>query len=375
MPLLTHEFLRRDRDRIMDEWERAVRDDPQPVSLGKSALRDELPEFLDELASWMEGPDDPSVGMLHAVSAGHVAQRLKHAYELKQLIEEYRILRATILRLLLQEESVAAASGEDGREARVKELARLNAGLDRAISDAVEHFVAEREHIRERFIGVLGHDLRTPLGNILASADYMLRSGQLPPGLDRAAGRVARNAERMARMVRDLLDLTRGRIGGGIPITRSHTNLADVCRTIIEEMSITNPTRTLTFDAIRDFWGEWDHDRALQAVGNVVANALAYGTDPVTVTVHREGDVVVVAVMNRGDPIPEDRVQRLFDPFQRGDADGVRGHGVGLGLYIVSEIMRAHGGSVAVESSEGRGTTFTLRWPRESDMSQRSNDG
>jgi signal transduction histidine kinase len=223
MTLLTHEFLTRERDRIMAEWQRAIREETRPILLEASALRDDLPEFLDALAAWMKTDDTPLGGMLQGVPTTHAKQRLKHAYELAQLVSEFRVLRATILRLLLhaEVEELAGVKTPAANERRVDELARLNAGLDQAISDSVEYFVNERERIRERFIGVLSHDLRTPLGGILMSADHLLRSGQLQPGHDRAVGRIARSAARMNRMVRDLLDLARGRLGDGIPITKA----------------------------------------------------------------------------------------------------------------------------------------------------------
>ncbi len=366
MALITHEFLTRERERIMEEWERAIREEPRAISLEASALRDDLPEFLDSLAAWMRAEDAPLSGMLQGIPTAHAKQRLKHAYQLAQLISEFRVLRVTILRLLLMAEKEEQAAIDDrGMERRVLELARLNAGLDQAISDSVEFFVNERERIRERFIGVLGHDLRTPLSAIVMSADHMLRSGRLPPGLDRAAGRIARNAARMSRMVRDLLDLARGRLGDGIPIsTASRVDMAEVCHAAAEDAILTHPDREITVNATGDLWGNWDRDRALQAVGNLVGNALLYGEGPVVVAASRVGGDAVVQVTNQGEPIAQDRISKLFDPFQRGESGAGAREGLGLGLYIVSEIMRAHGGTVGVDSSRERGTTFTLTWPR-----------
>lgn len=372
MTLRTHEFLRRERDHIMSEWERAIREAPQRISLEDSALRNDLPEFLDALAAWVQSEEEPVGGILRDVPAKHAKQRFKSAYELAQVISEFRVLRATILRLLLQAEAIERkrADVQADTERRVVELARLHAGLDQAISESVESFVGEREHIRERFIGVLGHDLRAPLGSILMTADHMLRSGRLQPGLDKAAGRIARNAARMSRMVRDLLDLARGRLADGIPITASHIDMGEVCRAAADDAAITHPGREITTETSSELWGDWDRDRAIQAVGNLIGNALQYGHDPVTIRVTSDADDVVVNVTNRGEPIPQDHLSRLFDPFQRGeagaetDAASERREGLGLGLYIVSEIMRAHGGSVAVASSTERGTTFTLTWPR-----------
>jgi signal transduction histidine kinase len=365
--LIIHEFLTRERERIMAEWDRAIREEPRPILLEESALRDDLPEFLDALATWMKSADTPLSGMLQGVPTTHAKQRLKHSYQLAQLISEFRILRAVILRLLLQAEAEQqeGTDGSKGMERRVIELARVNAGLDQAISDSVEYFVEEREHIRERFIGVLGHDLRTPLGAIVTSADLMLRSGRLPAGLDSVAGRIARNGERMGRMVRDLLDLARGRLGDGIPIdTTLRMDMGEVVHAVAEDASLTNADREITVNASGDLWGFWDRDRALQALGNLLANALNYGQGPVVVTASCVNDKVVVKVTNEGDPIPEEQIPKLFDPFQRGEANPGKRGGLGLGLYIVSEIMRGHGGSVAVSSSSERGTTFTLTWPR-----------
>jgi signal transduction histidine kinase len=366
MALITHEFLRQERDRIMSEWERSIREAPHPISLEDSALRNDLPEFIDALASWVKSEEEPAGGILRDVPARHAKQRLKNAYELAQVISEFRVLRVTILRLLLQAEAVERARPDlhDDTETRVVELARLHAGLDQAISDSVESFVKEREAIRERFIGVLGHDLRTPLSSILMTADHMLRSGRLQPGLDKAAGRIARSAARMSRMVRDLLDLARGRLADGIPITASHMDMGEICRAAADDASITHPGREIAIEAGFELWGEWDRDRAFQAVGNLVGNALQYGQGPVTISVSSDADNVVVSVTNRGEPIPQDHLSKLFDPFQRGEAGGERTEGLGLGLYIVSEIMRAHGGNVTVASSRERGTTFTLTWPR-----------
>ena len=367
MTLVTHEFLTRERERILAEWDRAIREEPRPIKLEDSALRNDLPEFLDALAAWLKAADAAAGGMLQGLPVTHAKQRLKHAYQLAQLISEFRVLRAVLLRLLLQAEAEeqAGVGGSEGMERRVLELARLNAGLDQAISDSVEYFVAERERIRERFIGVLGHDLRSPLSAILMSADHMLRSGRLPSGLDGAAGRIARNAERMSRMVRDLLDLSRGRLGDGIPVsTTSRIDMGDVCHTVVEDAILTNPNREITLSTSGDLWGSWDRDRAIQAVGNLVANALQYAEGPIAVTAACVNDNAVVQVTNHGEPIAEDRMPRLFDPFQRGESGAGRGGGLGLGLYIVSEIIRAHGGTVAVTSSHETGTTFTLSWPR-----------
>lgn len=356
------EILRRNRGRIISEWEDAVAEaakrSPAGISLTGSLLRNDLPDLLDALTAWLESGDAASTQMTLGFPARHARQRVEHAYQLHQAIEELHLLRAVILRLMLAEET-----REVERELATV-LARLNAGLDRAITDAVEAFVDERDNIRERFVGVLGHDLRNPLDVILASANAMLLSGRLEPGFYPVVGRIARSAEQMNRMVHDLLDLSRGRLGGGLAIRRSRVQMGDVCHMAGDDFQLAYPGRTITVATEGDLWGEWDRDRVVQALGNLTTNAVKYGQDPVAISARAEGADVVVSVSNAGPGISPERIPTLFEPFKVGSGPTGRHGGLGLGLFIVSEIMRAHGGRVDVESSDETGTTFTLRWPR-----------
>jgi PAS domain S-box-containing protein len=219
------------------------------------------------------------------------------------------------------------------------------------------------EEIRERFIGMLGHDLRTPLGTISMAADHMLRSGQLPAQIHRSAVVIARAAERMARMIRDLLDLARGRLGGAIPISPAPSDAGEICRQVAEETEVLHPARSIALHCEGDLEGRWDSDRLAQAIGNLVANAVTHGRDPIVVRARGEGDEVAVEVSNAGPPIPAHERPYLFDAFRRARTGRGRASGLGLGLYIVSEIVSAHGGAVSVRSDES-GTTFVLRLPR-----------
>lgn len=219
------------------------------------------------------------------------------------------------------------------------------------------------EEIRERFIGMLGHDLRTPLGTISMAADHMLRSGQLPAHIHRSTVVIARAAERMARMIRDLLDLARGRLGGAIPISPAPADVGEICRDVVEEMEVLHADRSIALRSEGDLDGRWDADRLAQAVANLLANAVAHGRDPIVVRARGEGDEVTVEVSNGGPPIPPDERPYLFEAFRRARTGQGRASGLGLGLYIVSEIVSAHGGSVNVQSDES-GTTFALRLPR-----------
>ena len=221
------------------------------------------------------------------------------------------------------------------------------------------------EELRELFIGVLAHDLSNPLGAILSTADLMLRRGALPEVEYKATAHIASSAARALRMIDQLLDFTRGRLGGGVPI-RKPADLAQICRQMIGELQASHPGRDLLLDATGSCTGEWDPDRLAQLVGNLVANAIDHGDPdtPVRMRALDEGPVVVLEVSNQGAPIPPDLLPTLFEAFHRRTGGGPS-RGLGLGMFISQQIVHAHGGTIRAQSSEReRSTTLTVRLPR-----------
>ena len=219
------------------------------------------------------------------------------------------------------------------------------------------------EQSREQFIGILGHDLRNPLGAILMAVEIL---GDLPEPYAATVARVARSGRRIEAMIRDLLDFARGRLASGIPVAPQPCDLRTVCSAVVEEVRQVHPDRAIRFEAAGDLRGEWDADRVEQVVSNLVANAVTHGTGPVRVTARDDGDEVVTTVHNDGHPIPAVVLPILFEPFTRPapETDGAGSKGLGLGLYIASEIVHAHGATISVTSTASQGTTFTIRWPR-----------
>jgi signal transduction histidine kinase len=217
----------------------------------------------------------------------------------------------------------------------------------------------------ERLVAILGHDLRNPLSAILVAAQSMLRRGDLGSAQGKLLSRIISSADRMERMITDLLDFTRGRLGTGLPLSPADADMIEICRHVLEELELSHPTRVLRLRIQGDARGRWDADRVAQVVSNLVSNALQYSPPEATVTValHGEPHAVVLHVTNQGPPIPPPLLARIFDPFLRGRESHGR-HGLGLGLYIVERIVRAHGGEVAVRSTETDGTTFSVHWPR-----------
>jgi signal transduction histidine kinase len=224
----------------------------------------------------------------------------------------------------------------------------------------------EREtgELREQFIAVLGHDVRTPLSSIIAGADLLLRK-DLDKDVSTIAERILRSGRRIASLVDDVLDFARGRLGGGIsPEVRDAADLEKDLRHVVAELQGANPDRVIrcTFE-MRDKVA-CDRIRLAQLLSNLLTNALTHGApdQPVEVKARSGDGAFVLSVTNQGNPIPAKTIPRLFQPYSRATGEG-RQAGLGLGLYITAEIARSHGGTIDVSSSAGTGTTFTFTLP------------
>jgi signal transduction histidine kinase len=217
---------------------------------------------------------------------------------------------------------------------------------------------------KDRHIAVLAHDLRNPLNTIVTAAHLLVKSSSDARAVG-LAERISRAAGRMNAMVRDLLDYARAGTGA-IPVTPVPMDLGELCRELVEEFELADPDRRIELEADGDLRGEWDRPRLHQALSNLVGNATRYGRGQAAIRVRRDRDrdAVEVSITNHGPAIPAELLSIIFEPFERGESDGA---GLGLGLYIVREIARGHGGEVSVESSDERGTTFVLRLPRRPD--------
>lgn len=222
--------------------------------------------------------------------------------------------------------------------------------------------ITERKHVeeaRELFISILGHDLRSPLGAIVLAAAILQRSPDLPDSQREAVARMVRSADRMGRIISDVLDFARGRLGSGIPIRRQPMDMREVCCPVVEELQSVYPNRPLRLEASGETTGWWDPERVAQAASNLITNALIHGTGgPVDVQLCGTQDKVSLSVINQGEPIAPEILPNLFQPFV-GRSHGPAG--LGLGLYIVHAIVQAHEGKVEVDSSP-KCTRFTVHW-------------
>jgi PAS domain S-box-containing protein len=223
-----------------------------------------------------------------------------------------------------------------------------------------------REELEQQFLGVVSHDLRNPLQAISLGARTLQRLERpSPEALLRTALRIANSADTMGKMISDLLDFTRGRLGGGIPLEYRPNDLVQLCREVIDEFTVTHPSQDIRLEAEAQCEGWWDGPRMRQVLSNLLSNALRHAREGTAVCVRARGleAEVELAVSNEGEAIPAELLPVLFDPFRRGNAKFRPAGSLGLGLYIVHQVVAGHGGKVEVTTGAA-GTSFTVRLPR-----------
>jgi two-component system, sensor histidine kinase and response regulator len=223
--------------------------------------------------------------------------------------------------------------------------------------------LSEALRLNEMFTAVLGHDLRSPLSAIASAAQLVLKAPGDAAIASRAAHRIESGARRMSNLIEDLLDFSRVRVGGGIPLQRVAADLQEIVGRVVHEHEVASPDVRIEVRTSGDLRGEWDAERLAQVASNLIGNAIAHGEgDRIHIDLDGSGGAVILAVRNAG-VIPEDVAATLFDPFQSGRS-GARGEGLGLGLFIVQQIVVAHQGRVDVRTGTTDGTAFVVEIPR-----------
>jgi PAS domain S-box-containing protein len=240
------------------------------------------------------------------------------------------------------------------RAAQIVENARLHSELAQALA------------YRERVMGILGHDLRNPVSAVLSLSSTLAQRTDVPERSKEGLRHIHASAERMEQMIATILDFTQLRFRGVPILARETFELDQVARSIVEELRAAHPGRAISLEARGELRGRWDISRMGQVISNLVGNALVHGAreSPVAVTLSSEQDSVVVVVANRGPAIASESLVKLFEPFWQAPKTGAaKSRGLGLGLFIVQQIVEAHGGAITVRS-EGDQTAFTVRLPR-----------
>ena len=374
------EFIGENGEAILAEWEAFARTcTPAAGAMDIVALRDHASEMLTVIATDLETPQDgraqsekskgkgkPPAGDALAPTAAeeHGAGRAESGFTIEQMVSEYRALRASVIRLWTRSRGELAPGD-------LEDLTRFNEAVDQSLAESVTRYTQELDDSKEMFLAILGHDLRTPLGAVLTSARFMLDTGELKEPHLTLTQRIASSSTRMVHMVGALLDFTRSRLGDGIPIERAPMNMGKAVHDVVDEIAAAHPSRTIEIDARGELQGEWDCPRISQVLTNLVVNALEHGAGGSVVAVETSGndEEVTVAVHNHGPVIPPAQLNGIFNPMKpREDKNHAAAKGptgnLGLGLYIAERIVTAHRGRIEVESSETRGTTFTVHLPR-----------
>jgi signal transduction histidine kinase len=227
--------------------------------------------------------------------------------------------------------------------------------------------IQERERFEKELIGIVSHDLRNPLNTIMLASTSLAVRGGLDERAQKSLARIKSSAERATRLIHDLLDYTRARHTTGIPVQPQAGDLHEDVRQVVDELRIEHPSRAISFEGTGDAQGTFDPDRLSQVVTNLVTNAVRYGEEdrPISVRSIASANSLLLEVHNFGEPIsPEDR-NKLFEPLQQGAIKGSRSsRSLGLGLFIVDQIVRAHHGRVEIRSDSENGTTFSVSVPR-----------
>jgi len=224
-------------------------------------------------------------------------------------------------------------------------------------------------HLRDQFISILGHDLRNPLSAITFSSEMLSSEGKLDDESLSLVNIIRKSAHRMNGLIKNILDFARGKMGGGIALNRNHSSsLGDALRHVVDEQLTSNPDRRINVDIRLEEPVYCDEGRISQLFSNLISNAVSYGDpeEPVIVEAFNRKNELIISVSNTGEKIPDHILQRLFLPFARGMDKRPGQQGLGLGLYIASEIARAHAGQIEVESDEKQ-TKFVLRMPLSTD--------
>lgn len=367
-------FILDNLEAILQAWETFARSvDRATPALDEKRLRNHAEQILTTIALDMRSPQSAQQqidkahglapqGVGETPAQTHALLRLMEGFSMDEMVAEYRALRSSVLRLW-------RAQGYPGGEHQVDDMMRFNEAIDQALVESIQSYGNAVETTRKTVLGVLGHDLRSPLGAVMMGAELLRRTPALAERERDIAVQICTSARRANQMVNDLLDLARCNLGTGIPVNRQEIELNAICRAVVDELRAGHPKAQIVFDDTQPITGRFDPLRMAQVFANLIGNAVRHGDlhRPISVSLKAGGGVTSFDVRNFGRPIPETAMPLLFDPQGRFSryADNQAGAlgGLGLGLFIAAEIVSGHGGKIAVESTLEQGTRFQVTLP------------
>lgn len=385
MKMRLGEFISQNIVAIIDEWESFAKSLAPGKMMDKLALRNDAEGILLTLVRDMaegqtlEQQESKSQGRGGAGGANsermdnfsslHAVARVGSGFDLVEMVSEYRALRATVLRLWRA--SIPAPDRED-----IADITRFNEGIDQSLAVAVHSYAKRVDETRRMFLAILAHDLRNPLQTIQLSTQ-VASAGLADASGKNALNRIETSVQSMNRLVSDLMDFATTGLGSAMPLAVEPLSLTLLAQEVLEELRGAHPEHRFVFEGEGDVVLFGDAARLRQVLSNLLGNAAQHGPDggKITLAIRSEGSEIIVTVHNGGPPMPAALLPILFKPMVRSPGSERKRQGsVGLGLYIVQEIVRAHGGSVEVASSESEGTRFLVRLPVKPRLQDRRDD-
>jgi signal transduction histidine kinase len=365
------DFIVRDMQAIVLHWEEfASTRNPGASRMTQLELRDHIQEILIAVAKDLSTSQTPeaqaakSMGLapppaLETAAQTHGLMRARGGFDIKQIASEYRALRASVLHLWTNSCVPEPPNQED--------MIRFNEAIDQALAESIVFFSDKVDEARDLLLGMLGHDMRTPLQSILMTATYL---GRLNAGekVSEAATRLISSGSRMKGLLDELVEFNRANLGLGLHASPTNVDLADLFADELQELRAAYPGRELSLEVTGNSKGYWDGPSLQRLLGNLVVNAVKYGDvdSPVRIVIADGGEILRFEVRNTGPTIDPSALQRFFEPLQRGQHQDHKydpNAGLGLGLYIAREIAKANGGQIEA-SAQGRETVFSVRLPR-----------
>ncbi|AZP71976.1 HAMP domain-containing histidine kinase [Pseudomonas poae] len=368
------DFILQNLEPILQAWEDFARTIHTPgADLDREGLRDHAEQMLRAIVldlrttQTVQEQIDKAQGLApqhddETPAETHAMTRLMAGFSIDQMVSEYRALRTSVLSQWLDQV-------KHGTPLEVDDMNRFHEAIDQALAESIASYSRAVEASRNVFLGILGHDLRTPLGAILLGADMLRRSDTIGERSTRVATQIYTSVQRASQIVGDLLDLTRCQMGPGIPVKRVAVDLAPICERIVEEIRAFHPDAEIILHTKTQAFGLFDGPRIEQVFSNIISNAVQHGGArlPINVELTATAETVAFTVHNLGEPIPVDVLPFIFNPMGRFSQRSVIEHGptagLGLGLFIASEIVSAHQGSIEVESCAETGTVFRVSVP------------
>jgi signal transduction histidine kinase len=369
-------FIRSNLESILQEWEDFASTLEPLANADKEELRDHAAAVLEVVAADLDTPQAEHESIAKSQGLGpqatddtaaeiHAADRVAAGFDGEQVMAEYRALRASVLRLWARQVEVTTAGD-------IQDMIRFNEAIDQAQTESMARYAKMLREAQNLFLAILGHDVRTPLGAISMGAQVLLQDQTLPSKALKVGLRIFNSSKRMDTIVRDLLDFSTSHMGDGIPVDPHTVDLAEICRGVVEEAKTFNPDRKIDMVIEGDLTGAWDGARMAQAFSNLISNAIQHGKPESVIKVMMRGlpDEVIYEVRNEAELIPPSKLRTLFEPVKRfairpaSERVASRTQNLGLGLYVVKEIVAAHEGQISVSSNEDDGVVFSARLPR-----------